>query len=49
MADYIRLSSYTTAVTTITTIPNGLKVKLSENISENFYCMDDNQPPVCRL
>ena len=49
MANCIKLSSYTTAVTTITTMPKGMKVKFSENISENFCCTDDNLPSVCRL
>ena len=49
MANCINLSNYATAVTTITTMPKGMKVKFSENISEDFCCRDDNLPSVCRL
>ena len=49
MANCIMLSSYTTAVTTITTMPKGVKVKFSENICENFSCTENNLPFVCRL
>ena len=39
MANCIKLSNYTAAVTTITTIHKGMKVKFSGNVSENFcYC-----------
>ena len=36
-------------MTTITTMPEDMKVKFSENISENFCCTDDNLPSVRRL
>ena len=49
MANSIKLSSYTTAVIIITTIPKGMKVKFSEKISENFCFMDANLPSVCRI
>ena len=40
MANCIKLNSYTTIVTTITTIPKDMKVKFSENISESFCCTE---------
>ena len=49
MANSIKLSSYIGAVTTITTMPKGMKGKFSENIFENFCCTDDNLPSVFRL
>ena len=49
MANCIKLSNYTAAVTTITTIPKGMKVKYSEYISETIYFKDDNLTSICRL
>ena len=49
MANCLKLSSNTTAVTTITTIPEGMTANFSENISEILSCMDDNVPSVVRL
>ena len=45
----IVLGSCTTPVTAITTKSKGMKVKISENISENLCCTTDNLPFVCRL
>ena len=49
MAYCSKLSNYTIAVTTITTIPNGMKVKFLESISKNLYCIDDNLTSMSRL
>ena len=49
MANCFKVSSYKTAVITITTVPKIMNVKPSENISENFCCTDGNLPSVCRL
>ena len=43
MAYCIKLSSYTPALTTITTLPKGMEVKFSEDISKNFCCTDENR------
>ena len=45
MDNCIRLISYTT----ITTTPKGMKVKFSENISENLCCAYDNLPSMWKL
>ena len=51
MANCIKLSSYTTAVATITTptMPNGMKLRFSKNIFGNLRCTDDNLPSICML
>ena len=49
MANGFKFGSHTTAVTTFTTIPKGMKTTFSDNISESFCCTRDNLPSVCRL